>query len=294
MADQGTPAPISSFVQANDARIHYLDWPSNKPPILIVHGNTHAGGVYSPLAERMSRDFRVVALDLRGHGLSSRTGHYGWLAMQNDVTTVIDHLGLDKVLVVAHSRGGGVAMLATCARQDRVRGLVVFEPTVPLRLVDPSVSPDQEAAWARERLARSEGRRAGFPSRQAAYLHYRGRGSFKDWQDDYLRAFIAHCLVETDSGGCELASSPDVESQLVRARPDMQGWDGIGTCPVPVLALFGAQSGRLGSKSNDSREAIRKLFPDTRVHVMDNATHSAPLEQPALFESLVRSFASQV
>ncbi|MES2784999.1 MAG: alpha/beta hydrolase [Pseudomonadota bacterium] len=286
--------PHSGFIETGDARIHYLDWRNDEPPILIVHGNTHAGGVYSPLAERLSTDFRVIAMDLRGHGRSSKTDHYRWEAMRDDVTALIDHLALKNLVVVAHSRGGGVAILAACARQERVHGLVVFEPTVPLRLVDTCVSAEGEAAWTRDRLARSEGRRASFPSREAAYLHYKGRGAFKGWHDEYLRAFIEHCLVDNGAGGCELASRPEVESELVMARPDMQGWEGIGTCHVPVLALYGADSGRIGNRSNDSREAIRTIFPDTRIEVMENSTHSAPMEQPAHFESLIRTFVSQL
>jgi pimeloyl-ACP methyl ester carboxylesterase len=283
-------APVSAFLEVGDTRIHYLDWRNDKPPVLIVHGNTHAGGVYSPLAERLAADFRVVAVDLRGHGLSSKSQDYAWPAMQGDVAALIDHLGLDDLLVVSHSRGGGVAMLATCARRDRVRGLVVFEPTVPPRLINPSTSEEDERAWAKARLARSEGRRSEFPSREAAYLHYQGRGAFKDWHDDWLRAFVEHCLVDNAAGGCELASPVEVESKLVLARIGMDPWSSLEPCEVPVLALFGEDGGRLGT-SNDPVAAIRKLFPSTRVHVMEKTTHSAPMERPEVFESLVRAFA---
>ncbi|MES3003555.1 MAG: alpha/beta hydrolase [Pseudomonadota bacterium] len=290
MTGHSTTAPVSAFVDAGDARIHYLDWGGDKPPLLIVHGNTHAGGVYSPLAQRLSKDFRVVAMDMRGHGLSSNPGHFTWPAMRDDVTSLIDHLRLDKLLIVAHSRGGGVSMLATCARRKRIRGLIVFEPTVPLRVIDPAMPVEAQEAWARNRLARSEGRRATFPNREAAYAHYRGRGSFKDWEDEYLRAFIEHGIVDAP-GGCELASSPEVESQLVRMRASTEGWEDLGPCDVPVLALFGENGGRIGNPASDSRAAIASVFSNTRVEVMPGVTHTAPMEQPAAFEAIVRGFA---
>jgi pimeloyl-ACP methyl ester carboxylesterase len=59
----------SRFVQVNGVRLHYLEWPSDSPPLLIIHGNGHSGGVFAPLAERLAGEFRVFALDLRGHGL---------------------------------------------------------------------------------------------------------------------------------------------------------------------------------------------------------------------------------
>lgn len=286
--------PVSAFLDAAGARVHYLDWRSDLPPLLIVHGNTHAGGVYSPLAQRLSADFRVVAVDLRAHGLSRAPNDFSWPSMRDDVTALIDHLRLDKLLVVAHSRGGGVSMLATCARRERIRGLVVYEPTVPLRLIDPNIAPAKEQEWLDTRLTRTVGRRSSFPSREDAYRHYRNRGSFKAWEDEYLQAFVAHGVVDKPDGGCELASDPAVEAQLVRTRPSTLGWEGLTPCSVPVLALYGRDSGRLDSAYNDSREAVRRLFPQTRVQIMENATHSGPMEQPEAFEALVRGFSAQL
>lgn len=294
MSDSTPPSPRSAFLDTGAARIHYLDWAQpDKPPLLIVHGNTHAGGVYAPLAQALSADFRVVALDLRGHGLSSRATDYGWPAMRDDVTALIDHLDLHNLLVVAHSRGGGVAMLATLARRARVRGLLLYEPTVPLRLIRPDMTPDGERAWAEARLARSQGRRSAFASRAEAHAHYQGRGSFMHWRDDYLRAFVQHGVVESAGGGAELASHPDTESQLVMTRPDMQAWAALTPSELPTLAVYGQDSGRIGNLHNDSREAVRALFPRTRIHILPGATHSGPMEQPEAFEALVRGLAAQ-
>jgi hypothetical protein len=49
-------------------------------------------------------------------------------------------------------------------------------------------------------VARAQNRRSTFPSRDEVYRHFKGRGAFKDWQDEYLRAFVQHCATETESG----------------------------------------------------------------------------------------------
>jgi pimeloyl-ACP methyl ester carboxylesterase len=48
---------VSRFIDGDGTRLHYLHWESSGPPILIIHGNTHAGGVYAPLAARLASDF---------------------------------------------------------------------------------------------------------------------------------------------------------------------------------------------------------------------------------------------
>lgn len=288
-----TSQPISAFADVRGTQIHYLDWQAPGPAVLIVHGNTHAGGVYSPLARKLARDHRVVTVDLRGHGLSGKPASFAWSAMRDDIVGLIDQLQLDGVLLVAHSRGAGVAMLAAATRAVQVRGLVAFEPTIPLQILDPSLDAEARRVWSEQRIAQSANRRSTYPSREAAYMHYLGRGAFKAWQDEYLRAFIAHGLVDTPSGGCELASPLNVEADLVRARLGMDGWDEVGACPVPLLAVFGEHSGRIGG-AVDPVAAIRSLFPDTRPAVMPGASHSGPMEQPALFEELVRTFEASI
>ena len=109
------------------------------------------------------------------------------------------------------------------------------------------------------------------------------------WQDEYLRAFVAHCLVESASGGFELASPPTVETDLVRSRLGTDGWDEVSGCAVPVLAVFGQHSGRLGG-SVDPVAAIQGLFKRSQAFVMPDATHSGPMERPAAFETIVRDF----
>jgi non-heme chloroperoxidase len=47
-------------------------------------------------------------VDLRGHGLSDKPEDYSWSAFRNDVAALLDKLDLRDVVIVAHSRGGGV------------------------------------------------------------------------------------------------------------------------------------------------------------------------------------------
>lgn len=282
-------SPVSAFADIRGIRIHYLDWQAPGRPIMLVHGNTHAGGVYAPLAARLARDHRVVAVDLRGHGLSDKPGRYAWAEMRDDVAGLIDHLQLDDLLLVAHSRGAGVAMLAAAARAPRVRGLVAFEPTLPLQILEPAMDVEARRIWSEQRIAQSAHRRSHYPSRDAAYAHYQGRGAFKGWHDAYLRAFVEHCIVESSTGGFELASPLNVEADLVRARLGMDGWDELFGCAVPVLAVFGQESGRLGGH-NDPVAAMARLFGNSRASVMPGATHSGPMEQPAAFEAAIRAF----
>lgn len=278
----------SRFLDVAETRIHYLEWESDGPPILILHGNTHCGGVYAPLGERLQPDFHVLAVDLRGHGLSGRAGEYSWRQLRGDITQLIEALGLDDLLLVAHSRGGGVSLLTAAAMPGRVRGVVAYEPNIPVTAAaraDPG-----RIAGLTERALR---RRSTFESREDVYQHFRHRGAFAGWREEYFRAFVEHGVVECPGGGVELASPTSVEAQFYEAMRDVSPWEEIHDCPTPALLIYGERSGRLGAGA-DPLASVRPMFPNCDLSVMAECTHSGPMEQPDTFEARIRGFAARV
>ncbi len=278
----------SRFVDLKQTRLHYLEWESDGPPIVIIHGNTHCGGVYAPLGEQLQPDYHVLAVDLRGHGLSGRPDVYGWSQLRDDITQLIETLGLREVLLVAHSRGGGVSLLTTAAMPDLVRGVVAFEPTVPVHAA-PALTPEQNSRLT----SRALGRRSTFASRQEAYRHFRGRGAFAGWREEYFRAFVEHAIVDGSDGGVELASPTWVEAKLYEAMRDVAPWQEIRGCQTPILLVYGARSGRAG-EGRDPSAAVRPMFPISEMSVMAGCTHSGPMERPDVFEGLIREFARRI
>lgn len=85
------------------------DWGGNGHDILLLHGAGRTAVDWEPMAAALP-GFRVVAMDLRCHGLSG-DGPWTWPALLDDIQFVIDHLELDRPAVVGHSLGGIVASL---------------------------------------------------------------------------------------------------------------------------------------------------------------------------------------
>jgi pimeloyl-ACP methyl ester carboxylesterase len=283
----------SEFRTVNGVDLHFLHWRSRRPPLVILHGNGHCGGVYAPLGEALAPDFDVYAVDLRGHGSSSKAESYSWDDLRDDVLGLIDALQLEKVLFASHSRGGGVSLLAAAKAPDRVRAAVVYEPTVPFwgfaRGAPGSGPPSRGPRMAWGVLER----RSTFPDRQEMYRHFKGRGLFKDWRDDFLRAYVEYGSLEKEDGTLELACPPAVEAMLYEAAADTSEWEKISDCPVPVLAIYGERGGRIG-EGRDPVAPIRRMFPRCVSLVMPDATHSGPMEHPEAFERAIREFATQI
>lgn len=101
------------------------------PALVLLHGLGEGASSWDAIEPRFSERFRVVAVDLRGHGASDRPGEYSFPLMRDDVIGVLDALGLVDVVLVGHSMGGTVAYLVASARQDLVARLVVEDAPPP-------------------------------------------------------------------------------------------------------------------------------------------------------------------
>jgi pimeloyl-ACP methyl ester carboxylesterase len=121
--------------------------PPNGIPVLLVHG--WGGCIYSfrsALPALAAAGHRAIAVDLHGHGLSSKAnvrGGYDLPAMVNHLGEIVDTLGLHDGVVAGHSMSGRVALEYACAFPGRVRGLALLAAAgvAPLRVPVPFIRP---------------------------------------------------------------------------------------------------------------------------------------------------------
>lgn len=73
------PGSQSRYVEVNGQRLHYKHWSESGPPLILLHAATTTSSSWNIIAPRLASEFRVMAFDLRGHGLSSKPGQgYSW------------------------------------------------------------------------------------------------------------------------------------------------------------------------------------------------------------------------
>lgn len=174
--------PRSSFVDAGDVRLHYLEWDpaymykssagdassvvyedtTDDIPVVLLHGLAATADTWRLTAEYLYQRHSLLAFDLRGHGLSSQpeTG-YDLTTVAEDIISGMATLGLGQVAVVGHGWGARVALVLAARHPALVSHLV---------LVDcPHVEPRHWPGMTRERFIREKASSELYASR-AAYL----------------------------------------------------------------------------------------------------------------------------
>lgn len=129
----------SQFTQVNDLNIHFKDTGgSHKLVIVFLHGFGASLFSFNGITPEFMKDYRVVAFDRIGFGLSQRPMPGEWMGENpySDRSQVkilfglLDHLGIQKAVLAGHSAGGAIAVQAAFQEPERVTGLVLEDPAI--------------------------------------------------------------------------------------------------------------------------------------------------------------------
>ncbi len=119
------------FVATNGLTVAYRAWGDAASPLMVLlHATGETSASWELIAPALAETFRVVAVDLRGHGGSDWPGTYTLTAMRDDVLGVLRDLGA-PVTLVGHSLGGVVAYLVAESQPAHLVRLVIEDACPP-------------------------------------------------------------------------------------------------------------------------------------------------------------------
>jgi 3-oxoadipate enol-lactonase len=109
----------------------HIDGAEDAPVLVLLHGLGDDGGTWDAVGAEFALHFRVLAVDLRGHGQSDWPGTYSFELMRDDVLGVLDQLRLGRVNLLGHSMGGTVAYLIAEKEPGRIDRLILEDTPPP-------------------------------------------------------------------------------------------------------------------------------------------------------------------
>jgi len=268
---------LDFFTASDGARIAYRDQ-GGGTPVVLLHGLMAHGGFFSAQAP-LADDFRIIAVDLRGHGSSAADGTSPTVErMAADVAELAAALELDGAIGVGWSLGATVLwhVLAGPAAA-RFAGAVVVDMTARVKNDaewDLGLSP--EAVEARSIAISDDYESFALAAGQAIFAQPVAAANrpLADW--------AAREFAKSDAGA--MAS---VWASLI--RQDVRGLlEGISH---PTLIVHGAQSPLYGE---DTAGHLVAALPDARAVRFEASGHAPHLEQSELFNTTLREFAARL
>jgi pimeloyl-ACP methyl ester carboxylesterase len=256
-------------------RIHFLDWggPSGASGVILVHGLSNTAWSWAPAARRLHSVRRVVAMDLRGHGLSDApTEGYDPGSLAEDLAAVAEGSGLlarpgDRVVIAGHGFGAMVAAWGALRLGERCDGVVLVEGGWESMEVASGMEVDEFLRGLDEPPEVMASMRAFLADRRAF-----GPDS---WDADQERAARA-TVVETHAGHVVPSTRPHAVEACVRAMFRYEPARVLAAVPAQVTALVatddatGSRAAALAGASEArmaaGRDEIRSVFLDRTGH----------------------------
>jgi pimeloyl-ACP methyl ester carboxylesterase len=225
--------PPSQFVTfADGARIHFRDQGSKSASSLIlIHGSNASLLTWEPWVSRLSDAFRVVTIDMPGHGLTGAvpSGDYSEQAMTNIVARLADGLGLTYFAIGGNSMGGGVAARFAEEYPWRVSQLILVDAVgMPVRA--------GEHIPLAFRLAR-------VPALDLSLLYVTPRFFVVEGLDDAIvrKAIIDDRMIDSYWDFARMQGTREVTLHRFRAPQDDFVARNAGRILVPTLILWGEE-----------------------------------------------------
>ena len=273
-------APRSHLLEGSP-RLHYLEWnPHASRTVILLHGNTANAWWWEPLAREIAAEYRLLALDQRGHGDSqwARPAAYSPIDYANDLARFVAHAMAngEKPVVAGHSMGGNNVLAFARAHPDSARGAIAIDiPVTSTRGRDrylerlkslPVVTyPDLATARARFRLIPKEGAVAA----------------------DVLHEIAEKSLARTDEGRWTLK----FDRECFFGGDGMVVLDVIKEITIPMMLV---RAGHSRIMTAEGAEHARAENPMVRVLTIADAHHHVILERPDAIARVIEQFAASL
>ncbi len=269
--------PQLKSIHVDGIEMAYWEWEGDGEALLFVH----ATGFHARCWDQVIRHLpgrHVIALDLRGHGRSSKPDPpYHWQAFGRDLAQFADSLDLRGAVGIGHSMGGHTVVSAASARPETFESMLLIDPTIwaPERYGQPA----QDASFISRR-------RNVWKSPDEMYERFSDRVPFSRWKPEVLRDYCDFGLLPSGDEFV-LACPPEVERSIYGHSTEAAAnlHSAIPSLQQPVVVIRGGipwNGEKFDLDSSPTDPALASRFPNAMDVLLEGRTHYIPMETPEL------------
>lgn len=250
----------ATYAAVAGARVRYTDTGTDKPAVVLLHGFASALETWSTVAPRLAEHHRVISLDLKGFGWTSRPeGDYSPAAQAELVLALLDRLGVERAALVAHSWGSSVALQIALLAPERVERIAlydawVYEEQIPTAFV-----------WAR----------APIVGELIFGLFYKERPDDKIEGAFYDKELVSHAFVEEVERALDRPGTVAAALAAVRGQRYASVQQDYAEIEQPVLLLWGEDD---AVTTVDVGHRLQQQLPNARLVIYGDCGHFPMIE----------------
>jgi pimeloyl-ACP methyl ester carboxylesterase len=261
------------YLTANGLRLHYLDWGNPaKTAMILVHGIARHAHTFDHIAPEFARDYRVIALDMRGHGDSAWSPEGAYLVEDHarDLEALIRELGLRRVTLMGNSTGGRVVQVYAGLHPQNVERLIVED-----------VGPERPQSIADSFARRVAQEANGWASEDELVRQLVAQNPRTP--EPQLRTYAHFGTKRRDDGRLVWKRDPN----LVKGFVETELWQYVSKITAPTLYVLGGASPIVPAAT---AQRLKQTLPNCEVVTMPRLGHYPSEEDRPGFLTIVNRF----
>lgn len=278
--------PTEAFADVNGNRIHYRDWGGEGQAVMLVHGLASNCRIWDLVAPILSRRFRVVALDQRGHGRSFKPDDgYDFAGVAADLDGFADAAGMSRPIIAGHSWGGDVALEYAVAHPDKTGGLVFVDGG--------TIEISRRTDWTLEDAKREMAPPVWTGVTESAFRE-RVRTRWLAMADNpAVEDIVMANFVTLDDGTIASRLSRANHLRIIEALWDHKPSELYPRVRCPVLLMPARRRGVEETpqsrrfRREESIARAESLLPKSETVWMEDSIHDVPLQRPQLVAATI-------
>jgi pimeloyl-ACP methyl ester carboxylesterase len=228
-------------------------------PVVLIHGYLESLEIWNGFSEKLARRYRVISVDLPGHGQSGIYSSMNTMAVMADaVKAVLDHLSIGRAVIIGHSMGGYVTLAMADIFPEVITGFCLLHSHALSDSEDKKLNRDREALLVKE-------------GKKSQFINLNIPNAFASDNHDSMRKQIERAK--------DIAFGTSDEGILkalegMKARPDRR--DVVKNSVEPVMIIAGKKDYYIPF---DVYEQHFELAPISTVLILENSGHMGFIEE---------------
>jgi esterase len=270
--------------EKQDISIQVIEWSRRGMPCILLHGFGDNSSVWSQLAPLIMSRFRVVAIDLRGHGNSDwdPQTRYDTQTLTADLAAVTGSFGFERMILIGHSWGASIATRFSAENPDVVAGLVIVD-----------FGPELAEAGVQEILKGFAETPPGFATSDEYVRWLAARRPFANLKA--LEQYARYGLRQTAEGHYQIKNDAALgtKSEIAQLTPEngryhiADLWAALESIKCRTLIMRGAASGVF---PRDVAARMVERMPGAQLQSIGAAGHAVMMDNPTEFSARVAEF----
>ncbi len=266
------------------ANLPYLYYQGGQSPIIFVHATGFLPWLWDPVIKAFVPQHSVWAPFICDYRKANpHEGGLSWDVISRDLSVFCRSLHIDNPLIIGHSMGATLSIIAGSKYGINACGMILIEP-----IFLPEGYYSVEASLKNHPLAsKAIKRKNNWKNKKEAWVYLKSKPLFSNWAEEVFQLYLEYGMRKQAKGNLKLTCPPITEAALFMGGLAINPWPFLNNIECPVMIIAGGQSENKGLV--DIQKMLKHILNGQYKQVA-NVGHLIPMQNPNAIIQIIKDF----